>query len=173
MICLSITLLVAGFYEIILFNIIDYLHQPLSLIGKFISAQGVGAVMGGLLSIRLIKQVSPGILVSVGFFIQVVFAQNIPLIYISCAIFGFGAPVSMVGLDTMIQTKLPSAIQGRVNTSLEAITSIPFSLSFLVSTLMTIVVSYKIMLFCMVVVTTSAACFLLLMIRKVRNYNDS
>ncbi|WP_157966665.1 hypothetical protein [Fastidiosibacter lacustris] len=73
----------------------------------------------------------------------------------------------------MIQTKLPSAIQGRVNTSLEAITSIPFSLSFLVSTLMTIVVSYKIMLFCMVVVTTSAACFLLLMIRKVRNYNDS
>ncbi|WP_319939618.1 MFS transporter [Xenorhabdus littoralis] len=170
-ICLSVTLLVAGFYEIILFSIIDHLHQPLSVIGQLISAQGIGAVMGGIVSIRLIKRLSPGVLVSVGFFIQVagilgLFAQDIAIIYISCAVFGFGAPISMVGLDTLIQTKLPFAVQGRANTSLEAITSIPFSLSFLVSSLMTAVISYKVMLFYMAVVTVSAACFLLLVLRK-------
>ncbi|PHM45226.1 MFS transporter [Xenorhabdus miraniensis] len=170
-ICLSITLLVAGFYEIILFGIIDHLSQPLSVIGQFISSQGVGAILGGIVSIRLIKKITPGVLVSYGFFIQVagiigLFSQDLTIIYISCAIFGFGAPVSMVGLDTLIQTKLPSAMQGRVNTSLEAITSIPFSLSFLISSLMTTTISYKVMLFYMAAVTILAAFFLMLTTRS-------
>ncbi len=170
-ICLSVTLLVAGFYEVILFSIIDHLNRPLSVIGQLISAQGIGAVLGGMLSIRLIKKISPGLLVSCGFFIQVIgitglFSSDITLIYLSCAIFGFGAPVSMVGLDTLIQTKLPAAIQGRANTSLEAITSIPFSLSFLISSLMTTFISYKVMLWYMVAVTIFAAFFLMLAVRK-------
>jgi MFS family permease len=171
-VCLSVTLLVAGFYEIILFSIIDYLHQPLAVIGQLISAQGIGAVMGGLASMRLIKNISSGVLISAGLFIQVtgmlgLFSQDMVMIYISCAVFGFGAPISMVGLDTLIQTTLPPAVQGRANTSLEAITSIPFSLSFLISSLMTTVISYKIMLLSMVIVTVSAAIFLLLAVKKV------
>ncbi|HIE9720620.1 TPA: MFS transporter [Klebsiella variicola subsp. variicola] len=169
--CLSVTLLVAGFYEVILFSIIDHLERPLSLIGQLISAQGIGAVFGGMMSIKLIKRISPGLLVSCGFFIQAIgiaglFSSEMSLIYISCAIFGFGAPVSMVGLDTLIQTQLPASVQGRANTSLEAITSIPFSLSFLISSLMTTFISYKIMLCYMTVVTVSAAFFLMLAIRK-------
>ncbi|EFP6323304.1 MFS transporter [Salmonella enterica] len=169
--CLSVTLLVAGFYEVILFSIIDHLERPLSLIGQLISAQGVGAVFGGIVSIKLIKKTAPGLLVSCGFFIQTagivgLFSSEISLIYISCAIFGFGAPVSMVGLDTLIQTRLPASVQGRANTSLEAITSIPFSLSFLISSLMTTFISYKIMLWYMVAVTVSAAILLMLSVRK-------
>lgn len=170
-ICLSVTLLVAGFYEIILFSIIEHLNLPLSMIGRLISAQGVGAVLGGLMSIRLIKKISPGGLVAGGFLIQVLgitglFSSDITLIYISCAIFGFGAPVAMVGLDTLIQTTLPAAIQGRANTALEAITSIPFSLSFLISSLLTTIISYQLMLVYMAGVTILAACFLMLAIRK-------
>ena len=170
-ICLSVTLLVAGFYEIILFSILDHLERPLSLIGQLISAQGVGAVIGGIMSIKLIKKVPPGLLVSCGLFIQAIgimglFSSEMTLIYISCAIFGFGSPVSMVGLDTLIQTKLPASVQGRANTSLEAITSIPFSFSFLISSLMTTVISYKVMLWYMAVVTVLAAVFLMLAVRK-------
>lgn len=72
----------------------------------------------------------------------------------------------MVGLDTLIQTRLPASVQGRANTSLEAITSIPFSLSFLISSLMTTFISYKIMLWYMVAVTVSAAILLMLSVRK-------
>jgi len=169
--CLSVTLLVAGFYEVILFSIIDHLERPLSLIGQLISAQGIGAVFGGMMSIKLIKSISPGLLVSCGFFIQAIgiaglFSSDMSLIYISCSIFGFGAPVSMVGLDTLIQTQLPASVQGRANTSLEAITSIPFSLSFLISSLMATFISYKVMLCYMTAVTVSAAFFLMLAIRK-------
>ena len=170
-ICLSITLLVAGFYEIILFSLIEHLHQPLSVIGQLISSQGIGAVAGGLVSIKLVNKLSFGVMVSLGFFIQFagilgLFSQSISLIYFSCVVFGFGAPISMVGLDTLIQTTIPSEIQGRANTSLDAITSIPFSLSFLISSLMTAVIPYRIMLFYMATVTVTAACFLLLSLRK-------
>lgn len=170
-ICLSVTLLVAGFYEMILFSLIDHLHQPLSVIGQLISAQGAGAVLGGGISIKLVTRLPSGVLVATGLLVQVagilgLFAQDMALLFISCAIFGFGAPISMVGLDTLIQTTLPATVQGRANTSLEAITSIPFSLSFLISSLMTTVISYQLMLGSMAVVTLSAAVFLLLAIRK-------
>jgi len=169
--CLSVTLLVAGFYEMILFSILEHLNRPLSVIGQLISAQGAGAVLGGILSIRLIKTMLPELLILGGFFIQALgiaglFASEISLIYLSCATFGFGVPLSMVGLDTLIQTKLPVAIQGRANTSLEAITSIPFSLSFLISSLMTSFIAYKIILWCMVTGTVLAAVLLAFAVRK-------
>ena len=53
--CLSVTILVAGFYEVILFSILELFNRPLSVIGQLISAQGLGAVLRGILSIRLIK----------------------------------------------------------------------------------------------------------------------
>jgi len=169
--CLSVTLLVAGFYEVILFSILEHLNRPLSVIGQLISAQGLGAVLGGILSIRLIKKMLPERLILTGFFIQAVgitglFASEIPLIYLSCAIFGFGVPMSMVGLDTLIQTKLPLSIQGRANTSLEAITSIPFSLSFLISSLMASFIAYTVMLWYMVAVTVLAAILLTFAVRN-------
>ncbi|SFU55408.1 Predicted arabinose efflux permease, MFS family [Xenorhabdus koppenhoeferi] len=169
--CLSVTLLVAGFYEMILFSILDNIGKPTSLIGQLISVQGLGAVIGGICSIKLIRRFTPAMLVSLGFIIQSIgilglFVQDISITYISCAIFGFGAPVSMVGLDTIIQTTLPADIQGRANTSLEAVTSIPFSLSFLLSSVLTTLISYKLMLFFMVIVTLSASVYLLFNIRK-------
>ncbi|MCS3429566.1 MFS transporter [Klebsiella sp. BIGb0407] len=169
--CLLVTLLVAGFYEVILFSILEHLNQPLSVIGQLISAQGIGAVLGGILSIRLIKKTPPELLILGGFFIQALgiaglFASAMPLIYLSCALFGFGLPPSMVGLDTLIQTKLPASIQGRANTSLEAMTSIPFSLSFLISSLMITAISYRVMLWYMLAVTVLAAVLLTFAVRK-------
>ncbi|MDE9441122.1 MFS transporter [Xenorhabdus bovienii] len=171
--CLSITLLVAGFYEIILFSILEHLNQPLSLIGQLISSQGLGAVIGGLFSMKLIQHIAPVKLVGIGLIIQSIgvlglFSQEIGMIYISCTIFGFGAPVSMVGLDTIIQTTLPYDIQGRVNTALESITSIPFSLSFLLSSLLASLISYKIMLCFMVIITFLSSVYLLIHIRKIK-----
>jgi len=139
--CVSITLLVAGFFEVTLLGILDHLHRPASDLGYLVTAQGAGAVLGGLWSGRLIGRAHGLWLVGMGFLIQSIGAlslavPNLAVLYLACGIFGLGMPISLVGMDTSIQLGTPEHLQGRVGTAVEAITSLPFAASFVASSLL-------------------------------------
>ncbi len=137
----SITLLVAGFFEVTLLGILDHLGRPASDLGYLVTAQGAGAVLGGLWSGRLIGRTHGLWLVGFGFLIQSLGAlalavPHLAVLYLACGVFGLGMPISLVGMDTSVQLGTPEHLQGRVGTAVEAITSLPFAASFVASSLL-------------------------------------
>jgi MFS family permease len=167
----SITLLVAGFFEVTLLGILDHLGRPATDLGYLVTAQGSGAVLGGLWSGRLIRR-QPGLwLVGLGFLIQSLGAlaltmPNKSTLYGACAVFGLGIPISLVGMDTAIQLGTPEHLQGRVGAAVEALTSLPFAASFVVSSLLITRVGYFPLALAMAVLTFLCSVPLLLQGRK-------
>ncbi|WP_330924323.1 MFS transporter [Candidatus Sororendozoicomonas aggregata] len=136
-ITICISLLISGFYEVSLIQFINDLSLPSSFLGSLISIQGAGALIGSLLCIRF-KTSDAMSLVTSGMLIQglgmfLLQYDHLYPIYISCLLFGFGAPMVLIGMDTTSQTLTPFELQGRVNSAIGAITCLPLVISFLIA----------------------------------------
>ena len=134
---ICVSLLISGFYEVSLIQFINDLSLPSSFLGSLISIQGLGALIGSLLCIRL-KTSDAMALVMAGVLIQglgmfLLQYDHFYWIYTICLIFGFGAPMVLIGMDTTTQTLTPLQLQGRVNSAVGAITCLPLVVSFLIA----------------------------------------
>ncbi len=137
LIVICVNLLISGFYEVSLIKFIDDIGEKSSLLGTLMTIQGVGALIGSIVCIKLKTDKSVG-LVSVGMLIQTVGmlalgAEEIIVIYASSLTFGFGAPMILIGMDTTTQTLTPRDLQGRVCATISSITCVPLSVSFLIA----------------------------------------
>ncbi len=148
----AVSMLVSGVTESVAFALIDQgLHRPPEFIGVISSAQGAGAILGGLTVARLIARrgelaaVSVGIgLFGVG--VGVCAVTALPVVLAGMAVAGSGLPVVLVGISTLLQRRTPARLAGRVSIALEMILNGPQTISIAAGALLVSVVDYRLLL---------------------------
>jgi MFS family permease len=162
----AIAFLVIGLNESIVFALVDQgLHRPPEFIGVLASAQGIGAITGGLLVARLITRSGELAATAIGLaafgigdalcvfpWLASVLAGRI--------VSGFGLSVMFVGLTTVLQRRTPGPLLGRVSLAAETITSGPQMISIAAGAVLVSVVDYRLLLMIVTTGMLAAATYL-------------
>ncbi|MDX6365207.1 MAG: hypothetical protein QOK30_283 [Nocardioidaceae bacterium] len=142
-------LLVVGFMESAVFAMVDAFGRPASFVGVVVSVQGVGAIAGGLSSSWLIRRIGEGNAVAlslaalaVGLALCAV-SPLLSVVFAGVVVLGFGLPVFIVALHTMLQRRTPGYLMGRVSTASDVVLGMPQALSIAVGALLVNLISYR------------------------------
>ncbi|MCO5997452.1 MFS transporter [Actinoallomurus rhizosphaericola] len=164
-IAMAIGFLVSGITESAVFAVIDQgLHRPPAFVGVLTSAQGLGAIAGGLRVARLIARVGELTAITIG--LAAVGLGNglyalpsLPVILIGLVITGLGQATMVVGFATVIQRRTPGPLIGRVSTATEMLVTGPQTVSIAAGAALISVVDYRLLLMVDTAgMVTAAAC---------------
>ncbi|MEO3780646.1 MFS transporter [Micromonospora sp. B11E3] len=158
--------LVMGFTESLIFAYVDQgLRRDAAFVGVLVAVQGVGGLVGGLLSADLVRRAGEvGVLAAgVMLFGPAALALAYPRLWLGVAallLAGLSLPLIMVGLNTLIQRRTPAGLLGRVAAASEAVVSGPQAVSIGGGALLVGVFDYRLLFVLVGVATTAAGAFL-------------
>jgi MFS family permease len=161
-------LAVVGFAETIVFAVMQHgLHRPPAFLGVLSSAQGVGAVAGGVLAAAMLRRVGDGRTVGFGMLLfavgdSLLLIPNVFVVLVGFAIAGSGISWAVVGYYTAVQLRTPSDLQGRVYSTGDMIVGVPQTLSIALGAALISIVDYRILIVVMSAVTALCGVYLLL-----------
>jgi MFS family permease len=145
----GLALLVVGFLESAVFSMLDAFDKPATFIGVIVSVQGVGAIIGGLLSARIVRGVGEPqaiavglVAVSVGLIVAAI-APVLTVVFVGVVFLGFGLPVFIVAFTTLLQIRTPQALMGRVSTTTDVVLGTPQSISLAAGALLVSFLDYR------------------------------
>ncbi|MFC6014822.1 MFS transporter [Plantactinospora solaniradicis] len=162
----ALAVLVMGFSESLIFAYVDQgLGREPGFVGVLVTMQGIGGVLGGLLSPAVVRRFGEVAALAVG---VAVFASGalllayptIWLAFVALVLLGFGLPIAFVGLNTLIQRRTPAPVLGRVAAASEALISGPQAISIGTGALLVGVLDYRLLFVVIAVVMTMAAGYL-------------
>ncbi|MGN6754742.1 MAG: MFS transporter [Intrasporangium sp.] len=146
-----------GFLESLVYAVTDAFGQPPTFVGVIVSIQGIGALAGGLLSSRIIQRVGhvQAIVISLGLFVVsltgMALAPTLPLVVAGAVPLGFGLPVLIVAINTLVQIRTPNRLMARVSTTLDAMIGTPQIISIAIGAGLVALVDYRVLLGAMAV----------------------
>ncbi|WP_101523464.1 MFS transporter [Nocardioides houyundeii] len=167
----GLTLLVLGFMEASIYALLDGFEREPTYAGVLVSAQGVGAIAGGLCSSWLIKrhgEVAVAILgltvlaVSIG---GMALSPHMWVVLVFAAVCGVSLPLMMVSYMTLLQRRTPHALMGRVSTAAEVVLTTPQAISLGMGSLLVVLVDWRIIFALMAVVIAVAAAYVAVLLR--------
>ena len=167
----GITLLVIGFCEAAIYALMDGFDKPPTYVGFLVTIQGIGAVVGGLLSSRVIRRLGEvgGCVVGLVLLaVAMLGMSTAPALWIALAWtipFGAALPVLMVGYMTLLQKRTPRRLMGRVSTAAEVVLATPQSISLAIGSLLVVLLDWRVIFVIMAVVTGIAALYIAVMLR--------
>ncbi len=141
--------LVIGFFEASIYALLDAFDRPATYAGFLVTVQGVGAVVGGLLSSRVVRAVSEvgALVVGLGLLaaatLGAALAPTIGVVLGCLAVMGFGIPVTFVSFMTLMQRRSPRELIGRVSGAVEVLMATPQAISLAVGSLLVSLLSYR------------------------------
>jgi MFS family permease len=147
----GIALLVVGFLESAVFSMLDAFDKPPTFVGVIVSVQGVGAIVGGLSSARLVRTLGEPQAIAMGLAsvgLGLVIAAAAPVlavVFVGVVFLGFGLPVFVVAFTTLLQLRTPQALMGRVSTATDVVMGTPQSLSLAAGALLISFFDYRTM----------------------------
>ena len=168
---LSICLLVLGFTESAVYAVVDAFGKPPEFVGPVVTVQGIGAIVSGLLSSRVVKAVGEPRAVVLGLgtlalgLAGVAASHEILQLMASTVVLGAGIPVVIVAYNTLLQKETPGRLMGRVSTATEVLTTTPQALSIAVGALLVTLLDYRLLFVVMTVGAVLAACYLVTALR--------
>ena len=160
-------LLVVGFSETIIFAVLDQgLHRPPSFFGVLSSLQGAGAIVGGIVSPRLLRRFGDANLLALGMGafalgILAFVSSSLPLVLVGIAVGGAGIAWLIVGFGTAIQLRTPLRLQGRVASATDVAIGLPQNVSIALGALLVSAVDYRLLIVVEAVVTALCGVYLL------------
>jgi MFS family permease len=160
-------LLFAGFTETIMFAVTsEGLHRSPSFIGVVGSAQGVGAVLGGVTAARLIRRMGELRLAGIGVLLfglgdSMWLVPKTGLVLGGTAVAGVGIAWAIVALATAYQVRSPGNMQGRVASAANMLFSVPQTISIAVGAALITIIDYRVEIVAMAIVFLVAAVYLL------------
>jgi MFS family permease len=163
----AVCLLVVGFSETIIFAVLDEgLHRPPSFFGVLSSLQGVGAIVGGIVSPRLLRRFGDANLLALGMGafaagILAFVSSSLPLVLAGIAVGGAGIAWLIVGFGTAIQLRTPLRLQGRVASATDVAIGLPQNVSIALGALLISAVDYRLLVVVEAVVTALCSVYLL------------
>jgi MFS family permease len=166
-IAIAVILLVVGFLESVGFAVVQHgLHKAPPFLGVIITAQGVGALIGGLIATSIMRKLGEGITAGIGILLLGLAASlwvvpSLTFVLAGAILFGVSLPWIIVGSYTMVQLRTPAHLQGRTFSAFDFSTSTPQTASIVVGAIVISFVSYQVLLIAIVVVTAAAGIYLL------------
>lgn len=146
-----------GFIEALAYAITDAFDRPATFVGVIVSVQGVGALAGGLLSGWLIGRIGH---VRAMVFAICLFAAGLGIMAAAPTIvillagtlpLGFGLPLAIVAINTLLQVRTPNRLMGRVSTTADALVGTPQVIAIAIGAALVVFVDYHLMLAVMAV----------------------
>ncbi len=162
----GLAVLVMGFSESLIFAYVDQgLGRKPEFVGVLVTVQGIGGLLGGLLSSTIVRRFGELATLAMG---VAVFAPgalllaypNLWLAFLALVFAGLGLPIAFVGLNTLIQRRTPALLLGRVSAASEALISGPQAISIGTGALLVSVIDYRLLFALMGVVMLGAAAYL-------------
>jgi MFS family permease len=156
-----------GFYETIAFAIVGSgLHKPPTFLGILATAQGVGAIGGGLTAAVIMRRTNEGALFA---FACLLFAaasllltlQWLPGVIAGTLVVGACLPWILVALYTLVQRRTPIALQGRVYSAFDTLIGVPQTVSIATGAGLIALVDYRLLLMFAALMGVIAALYLL------------
>jgi MFS family permease len=157
----------AGFTETIMFAVTSNgLHRSPSFIGVIGSAQGVGAVLGGVTAARLMRRIGELRLAGIGVLLfglgdSMWLVPKTGLVLGGTAVAGLGIAWAVVALATAYQVRSPGHMQGRVAAAANMLFSVPQTISIAVGAALITLIDYRVEIVAMAIVFLAAAVYLL------------
>jgi MFS family permease len=163
---LTAALLVIGFSETLLWYVIHAIGAKPWFFGVFSTIQGVGSIIGGLTAAKAIHRFGEVPVVALGMvaFGLADLALIIPsfaVVVVAGPIAGIGVAWAIVGYSTVLQTRTPFAVQGRVASAADLTISTAQTVSIATGAFLSTVVDWRILFLVMAAVVLSSAGWML------------
>jgi MFS family permease len=149
MIATAVVTFVAGVMEVAIFALIDEgLHRTPAFLGVLSTAQGLGAVIGGITIGAVLKRLTEmrtlaWSLGSAAIGIGLLATANLPVVVLSAIGVGVGVAFFNVALITLVQRRTDVAMQGRVMAALDAAFTLPMAISLALGAGIVAVVGFR------------------------------
>lgn len=149
--CSALSMIGLGMGESLYFAYVDQgLGRDATFLGVLVSAQGVGGVVGGLASARTVRWFGEvgAVAFGVALFALGSLALVHPALWLALpasVLIGMGLPVSMVGMNTLLQRRTPADLLGRTAVAVDALVSGPQALAIGLGALLVGVVDYRLL----------------------------
>ncbi|MGH3056506.1 MAG: MFS transporter, partial [Gaiellaceae bacterium] len=163
---LTVAMLVIGFSETLIFFVIAALGKSPSFFGVFSTIQGVGSIAGGLTAARLVRRFGEVTVVGLGLAAFAIadlalIAPSIPVVVLAGPVAGIGVAWAIVGYSTVLQTRTPLAVQGRVASAADLAFSTAQTASIAAGAALSTIVDWRLLFVVMAVVVFSSAGWML------------
>jgi MFS family permease len=162
----SMTLLLIGFSETLIFAVTAAIHHPPSFIGVLETFQGVGAIAGGITAPRLLRRFGDVRLAGIGVAAFAVgdllwIVPSTPLVLAAAAVAGIGIVWAIVAIATAYQKRSPQAIQGRVAAASNMLFGVPQTISIALGAVLITLIDYRVEILAMTAGIALSAAYLL------------
>jgi MFS family permease len=167
----GLCILVFGFAESVVYALLDGFDKPATWASAIVTAQGVGAIGGGLSSSTVVRRVGEvagcvvGLAVAAVSILAMAAAQQFWFVLVGAAVMGAALPLIMVAFMTLIQRRTPLPFMGRVSAAVEVVMAVPQAISLALGSLLVVVLSYRTILTIMGAVTLLAAGYIMALLR--------
>lgn len=158
--------LVTGFLESLVFAYVDAgLGRTPAFVGVLVTVQGIGGLLGGLLSVYLVRRLGEigALACGIGLFTPAALALAYPGIwlgFVAMVLTGCSLPLAFVGMHTLVQRRTSGPLLGRVAAATEASVSGPQAFSIGTGAVLVNLVDYRLLFVLVGAVTLLAAGYL-------------
>lgn len=165
-IALSAALLMLGATESLIFAYVgDGLHRPAAFVGVLVTVQGIGGLAGALVTPRIIRRAGEPTAISLGLMgfgicIALMTYPSLVLGFVAMPFSGAGIAMAMIGFGTLMQTRTPGELMGRVSTATGVLTSGAQAISVAAGAILVSIVDYRWLFALMSTVMLGAAAYL-------------
>jgi len=163
---LTAALLVIGFSETLLWYVIHAIGAKPWFFGVFSTIQGVGSIIGGLTAAKAIHRFGEVPVVALGMVAfgiadLALIAPSFAVVVVAGPVAGIGVAWAIVGYSTVLQTRTPFAVQGRVASAADLTISTAQTVSIATGAFLSTVVDWRILFLVMAAVVLSSAVWML------------
>lgn len=146
----ALVLLFVGTADVTIFALVDEgLGKPAAFLGVISSVQGLGSIAAGILAGWAMRRLGHlrTVAIAIGaaaLGLALLAGATIPLVLAGAIGFGIANTLYMVSYVTIMQTRTPLELQGRVMTATEALISIPYVCSFAIGAALVSVLDFRV-----------------------------
>jgi MFS family permease len=162
----AVVMLVVGFTETLVFSVLQHsLHRPPAFFGVLSSAQGLGAVGGGVVAGLMLRRHGDGRVMGLGMLLFAAGAASMLVPQVGVVLAGFvvagcGVSWAVVGYTTAVQLRTPAALQGRVSSAADVLVGVPQTISVALGAGLIGIVDYRMLIVVMAAVTVACGAYL-------------
>lgn len=140
-----------GLLNVVVFPLLDRLEVDPAMIGILVPVQGVGSVLGGIASGRIVTRLGEARAAAVGMALLGIGtgALLVPVFAVALVgmvIMGFGIPVTIVAFVTLRQRVTPDHLQGRTSAAANVAFNLPQTALSVVGAALLLAVDFRILL---------------------------
>lgn len=159
-------LLVIGFLEASAYALLDEFGRPATFAGVLVSVQGLGAILGGLFSSRVVRRTGEVRCIVVGLSLLATslavaaLAPTMGVVLIAMVGCGLGLPLTFVPFLTLVQRRSPHHLVGRVSAVIEVVMATPQALSLAVGAALVSLIDYRLIFWATAAVIGASAAYI-------------